>query len=298
MVNYQLKQLRFLFLRVFTLATLSLFVSTANAQFATRNVEHAIKVLKNLETDISKEEAFAILQKASKMGENPYLCNYLGLAYMYGSGVECDSALAIKYLESAATRGISGAYHNLGIMYKYAKCGVRQNFNKAYDYFCKGAELNVPICIYDKAYMLYKGLGCKQDYKTAGDLFYTAAMKRHTPSLYMLGLCYRNGYGVEADSVMAFTCLKKAAALGYRDAIEELERPCPENYLQEEVTSLNTELPVEVPKIYEGINDMTMFTGEYQGFLVMYDWSGKYILEERPLTMNVKSNVKLKLKRK
>lgn len=263
---------------------------TANAQFISSRVKHAVNVLKNLETDITKEEAFAIIKNEAKLGENPEICNYLGLAYMYGCGVKGDSVMAVKYLESAAERGIGGAYHNLGMMYKYSKCGVHQDMYKAYEYFCKGAKHNNTYCMYDKAYMLYKGLGCKQDYKAAGDLFYAAAMDHHNPSLYMLGLCYRNGYGVEADSVMAFTCQRKAAAFGNRDAKEELERPYPENYLKEEVNSFDTVLHDGVPDIYEGVNDMTMLSGQYHGFLLMYDWSGKYILEEKPLTMNVKSN--------
>ena len=40
--------------------------------------------------------------------------------------------------------------------------------------------------------MLYKGLGCRQDYGKAVELFGSAVNYDHPNAMYMLGLCYRN----------------------------------------------------------------------------------------------------------
>lgn len=55
------------------------------------------------------------------------------------------------------------------------------------------------------------------------DCFGKAAMKGHGPSMYMLGLGYRNGYGLPVNRDMARTWLMRAAEKGGRAACEELE---------------------------------------------------------------------------
>ena len=47
----------------------------------------------------------------------------------------------------------------------------------------------------------------------------SAADAENKGALYMLGLCYRNGYGTEQDEEKGLEILKKAADLGYNAAI-------------------------------------------------------------------------------
>lgn len=262
---------------------------SANESTSSNEAWHAIRVLKGLDTDQSKEWAVGVLKSVAENDTAAYAMNAIGLAYMAGAGVEKDSALALQWFEKAGQHGYSNAYHNIGIMYKYAKCGIRQNFAKAFNAYTRGAELGSIPCKYDAGFMLYKGLGCQQNYEKAVKLFREGAEKNHTPSLYMLGLCHRNGYGVEQDTAQASYYLNRSAALSYSPAIEEMMRPYPENYLHEDFIA-NASLydkPESMPALDPNADEINLTNGTYQGFLVMYDWSGKYILGEKAVSMTI-----------
>lgn len=251
-------------------------------------VRHAVRVLKDIDTDQTKQWAISLLRDAAERDTLAYAMNTLGLAYMAGAGVEKDSVQAVAWLERAAANGFSDAYHNLGMMYKDGSCGVRQDFDKAYSLFMKGAENGSTTCEYDAGFMLYKGLGCQQDYIKSVELFSKAAEADHSPSLYMLGLCYRNGYGVEQDTTRATALLKRASMLSFGPAMEELMRPEPENYLHEEFVASDDygNVPSRMPDISPEVNDTSLIYGHHQGFIVMYDWSGRFILGEKPVSMD------------
>ena len=251
-------------------------------------LRHAVRVLKGIDTDQTKQWAVALLKDAAENDTASYAMNTLGLVYMAGIGVEQDTAQAVEWLEKAAAHGYGDAYHNLGMMYKDGTGGVRQDFEKAYSLFRTGAENCSVTCKYDTGFMLYKGLGCPQDYARSAELFSEAAESDHSPSLYMLGLCYRNGYGVEQDIARATACLKRAAMLSFGPAMEELLRPEPENYLHEELVENETygSIPDQMPDISPEVNDTSLVFGHHQGFVVMYDWSGHFILGEKPVSMD------------
>lgn len=276
------------------LAVVAMFIvaNRAFAQIDKDAVAHAVKVLKNLETDKSHEWAITTLTNAAVNDSSAYAMNCLGIAYMAGLGVNVDSTKAVEWLERAGREGYAEAYHNLGFIYKYSRCGVRQDFQKAYQYFVAGADKGSVSCMYDKGFMLYKGLGCTQDYRMAVECFNAAAVSNHRPSLYMLGLCYRNGYGVEKNAATAFEYLTRSASLGYRDAREELERSNEETYLHETLydTSDYSYIPDSMPAVSPKVNDTDMIAGDYQGYIVIYDWSGKFLLGEKPLSMSVRKN--------
>lgn len=267
-------------------ATCSL-VHQASGQVEEPVVDQAVRVLKNIDTNKTKHWAVKTLENAATRDSSAYVMNCLGLAYMAGMGVEPDSVKAVMWLENAGRKGFVNAYHNLGMLYKYGKCGVRQNFVKAYNYFSVGADSGSVTCIYDKGFMLYKGLGCEQDYKKAAGCFLSVSEKQHSPSLYMLGLCYRNGYGVPQDTVMASFYLNRSASLGYRDASEELARPYGETYLDDIYSNgdMLSNIPGTLPEILHNVNDVNLINGSYQGYLAVYDWSGKHMLGEKPMSM-------------
>lgn len=255
----------------------------------TDKVGHAIRILKGIDTDRPKAWAVEVLNDAATKDSSAYAMNVLGLVYMAGVGVEQDSTLAISWLKRAGQHGFHDAYCNLGMMYKDGKGGVRQNFHKAYEAFMQGAEKGSTICKYDAGFMLYKGLGCRQDYGKAIILFEDGAEADYTPSLYMLGLCYRNGYGVEQDTVRASAYLKRAAILSFRPAMEELLRPNPENYLHEYAREGEYwgNVPERMPNAMSNVNDISLLYGTSHGFLAMYDWSGQFLLGEKPITMTI-----------
>lgn len=283
-----------MYLRYFILVVFATILGVYNSfgKVDKQMVKHAINVLKDIDNDKTKEWAITILEESVRDDSSAYVMNCLGLAYMAGVGVEQDSTKAIMLLENAGRKGYADSYHNLGIMFKESECGIRQNFEKAYKYFSIGADSGSVFCKYDKGFMLYKGLGCAQNYSEALENFLSAAEYKHAPALYMLGLCYRNGFGVHKDTVKASNYLNYSASLGYRDAYEELARPYEETYLHQQLSNndYSSNIPVKMPDVSTEINDLNLINGSYHGYLIIYDWSGNYIIGEKPLSMTAERN--------
>ena len=251
----------------------------------------ALYTLKGLNDHMSKAEALKMLQKEADKS-NSFAMNAVGIAYMHGIGAGVDSAKAVYYLDKSGETGNPEAYHNLGMMYKDAHAGVQQNFSKANYWFDKGVKHGSVMCNYDLGFMTYKGLGCEQDYAKAAKMFQVAADHDIPQAMYMLGLCYRNGYGVVQNDDRATFYLERAGKLGYYDALVELKRDHPENYLNESVSDsiAKKDIPYEMPEINIAVNDTSGIAGMYKGYVAMYDWSGKYILGEKPVTLQLSKN--------
>ena len=248
-------------------------------------------ILKRTSSKRKTRWALRTLRQAVEEDKSASAMEALGLAYIGGIGVECDTAKAVALLEEAGRLGVKDAYHALGMIYKYGEGGLRQDFRRAYGYFCTGAERGSVRCIYAKGFMLYKGLGCRQDYQQAALTFLPAANSRDENSWYMLALCSRNGYGLEKDSAAAAFCLKRAARMGSRDARDELARPHEETYMHA-VYADSAEysfIPDSLPAVKPTVGGAALAEGHYSGFVVTYDWSGKYILGEQPFAMTVSS---------
>ena len=260
-----------------------------NTRAGNDEVMHAVGVLKGIYQDYTKEKAVSILLNAAENDTVAYAMNALGLAYMEGIGTEQNAEKAISWLKKAGENGYCDAYHNLGVIYKLGKCGEKQNFTAAYNAFIKGAEAGSDACRYGAGFMLYKGLGCAQDYGKAMELFQTASDNGNVYATYMLGLCYRNGYGTAQDEEQGMELLNQAATLGYSAAIEEISRKNPENYLSGIIVpdSAFTDIPASMPEIKADVNDTTLLRGKYSGCVVMYDWSGRHVLGEKPVCMSV-----------
>ena len=252
----------------------------------------AVDVLKG--KDLSQTKAWAIetLEKSLEENRDAYVLNVLGIAYLNGIGIEADEAKGVAYLEESGERDFDIAYHNLGMYYKYAKNG-RQNFVKACEAFDKGIQAGSLDCYYIKGFMLYKGLGCEQNYAEAVKMFEKATEKEHPYALYMLGLCYRNGYGVEADTARANFFLRRAEKLNHKGAMEELLKKEPENNPKRRYVNIDKKqvVPEEMPTISPYVpNNTTEIGGTYKGIHVTYDWSGKYVLSEKPMTLTMTVN--------
>ena len=260
-----------------------------NTRAGNDEVMHAVGVLKGIYQDYTKEKAVSILLNAAENDTVAYAMNALGLAYVEGIGTEQNAEKAISWLKKAGENGYCDAYHNLGVIYKLGKCGEKQNFTAAYNAFIKGAEAGSDACRYGAGFMLYKGLGCAQDYGKAMELFQTASDNGNVYATYMLGLCYRNGYGTAQDEEQGMELLNQAATLGYSAAIEEMSRKNPENYLSGIIVpdSAFTDIPASMPEIKADVNDTTLLRGKYSGCVVMYDWSGRHVLGEKPVCMSV-----------
>ena len=261
------------------------------AKVLNKTAGRAIEIIQHPKAYTEKKHSWA-LRKLSDItaGDSvSYYLFYLGLAYLDGIGVASDVDKAVTLLEKAGQAGYDRAYNVLGNMYKQGGNGVRQDFRKAYRYYCTGAERGHNMCIYYKGLMQYKGFGCRQDYKEAAMTFLTSANDRDANSLYMLGLCSRNGYGLAKDSAAALFCLQRAARMHCPEASEELMRPHEETYMHDVYANAPkySYIPDSLPDVRPSAVAVDLPAGDYRGFIVTYDWSGKYILDERPFAMTL-----------
>lgn len=261
------------------------------AKVLNKTAGRAIEIIQHPKDYTDKKHSWALrtLSDITAGDSVSYYLFYLGLAYLDGIGVASDVDKAVTLLEKAGQAGYDRAYNVLGNMYKQGGNGVRQDFRKAYRYYCTGAERGHNMCIYYKGLMQYKGLGCQQDYKEAAMTFLTSANDRDANSLYMLGLCSRNGYGLAKDSAAALFCLQRAARMHCPEASEELMRPHEETYMHDVYATAPgySYIPDSLPDVRPSAVAVDLPAGDYRGFIVTYDWSGKYILDERPFAMTL-----------
>jgi uncharacterized protein len=237
------------------------------------------------------EKAKQLFYEAASLG-NAQAMNALGNLYAKGITVDVNIDSILKWYNAAALNGYAKAYFNLGQMYKSGR-GIQQNFTTAVNYYIKGNAANDIDCKKSLAYMYYKGLGVQQNYNTAFELYKVAANAGYTNAMYFLGLCYRNGYGTVANKDEAKKWLQKAAERNNEQAIHELnEEPMPENigtvdpYLQNKLKEFK-----EYAEKYEAAVENN-YEGDYAGYAVYYDWSGKYVSEIQSLKLSLQKQGK------
>ena len=272
----------------FCLATLLLLSLVSRAQ-SREDYSTALDVLKG-KTDVqSREWAIKTLEQCDDSVFRPIAMNALGIVYMRGIGTEPDTAKAISCFSTAGKLGNASAYRNLG---KYYMClpKEKQNFILALSCFESGFNLHTKgseLCAYNAGYMYYKGLGCKQDYAKALELFRKGAVGGLSYCKYMIGLCYRNGFGVEKDSDMAKAYLEDAAYRhNLKAALMELRNNCPEVITPSYIYNIDSGDSVEaMPTIEPVVFSPNDIYGEYNGVLVTYDWSGQHIVKEQLLSV-------------
>jgi len=254
---------------------------------------------KSVTYDPSK--AFEIYKSCANQG-NALAMNILGILYSEGTGTTINQQEALRWFELSAKKRYPEAYNNLGNIYRTG-WGVEQNFNTAYQWFEMGTKVNSSTCMYYQGYMLYKGLGVTQNYEKAVSLFRKGIKKGSLGSMYMLGLCLRNGYGILKNSDSARYWLKLAAKKGYRFAQEELQTPEPENksinlpnnaktFENNQYKSAlvgKTEISPTFQKVAHNVKSVDI-TGEYTGYVIRYDFSGKHVIGNSEVKLKLDTN--------
>jgi hypothetical protein len=189
------------------------------------------------------------------------------------------------------------SYYKLALQYKTGD-GMPMDYDKAYDNFLKAANLGDAQSIYAVAYMQYKGLGCTQNYSKAASLFAQGAALGKDNSMYFYGLCWRNGYGVEKNEDSARYWLNKSAALGYKQAIKELKMAVGENSndsasaLVQQINNAaipNTTILNRYTRIQQKLPSAEVITGDYNGYLIQYDWSGTHVVSSKRLQFSIEA---------
>eukprot|EP00128_Syssomonas_multiformis_P005543 Colp12_sorted_trinity150504_noHs@9085 len=129
---------------------------------------------------------------------------------------------ALKLLELAASKGLNNAQTYLGLCYLYGS-GVEQQPSKGLALLSAAAEQNDPVALYSLGTLHESGTVVSKDLAHAAFLYERAAALGHSDAAYNLAVFYENGTGVRARSAtQAAKWYKKAARLGNRDAMYNL----------------------------------------------------------------------------
>jgi uncharacterized protein len=238
--------------------------------------------------------AFSLYLQCAQQG-SPRGMNAIGIMYNEGVGTRTDKKKAIEWFTRAGKAGYPKGWYNLALVYKN-DTGRLRDYSKAYDAFAKAAKLQDEQSIYAQAYMLYKGLGCGQNYSEAAKLFAHGAVLGKPNSMYFLGLCYRNGYGVEKKADSAKYWLTRAAEKGNRMALGELYSKTAENdnpeaeKLSKQLHAVEKVATASLNRYQKVARQMPAdaIEGEYKGYLIKYDWSGKHAINSVELTLEIR----------
>ena len=242
----------------------------------------AIRLLKGIRMEQDKDSAFVIFKHLSDTGDATAL-NAMGNCYAEGIGTDKDLQTARKYYEQAAKGGYAKAHYNLAMIYKYGK-GVKINYERAYKELEKSQAKGYEQASYGLGYFHYKGIGTTQDYEQAVAWFRRGIELVNSSSCrYMLGLCYRNGYGVSVDKAEARKLIMESmisgnplAGLEMHESLSEIEQGAGTQTIPRD--------SVEAMAAYRGRFN---YQGIWQGTKLTYDYSHQYVIRQEPITLQL-----------
>ncbi len=202
------------------------------------------QLLENAKAHVTKQEypqALKILKQLIAGGNKDALL-FMGELHYNGIGTPKSYKKAIECFERSEC---GDGYSKLAIMYVYGY-GCDESFERALEYWDKGAELGNAVCEYQLAMVYLNGIsGVKKDISKAAEYIKSAANKGFAPavkalstlpkkytektqaeieelekaedakSLYTLGNCYFKGDGVPQNKSKAIDCYTKAAKRGH-----------------------------------------------------------------------------------
>ena len=121
------------------------------------------------------------------------------LAYMYqmGYGVEKDDLKAYALYERAIERKQPYALYNMALLFDSGLGGVEQSPVRAHGLFLEAAIGGVPEAQYQVALQFERGITCAQNPSEAAFWYEEAAKRAHVEAFNNLGVCYKEGLGVE-----------------------------------------------------------------------------------------------------
>jgi len=252
-------------------------------------LQRADRLKKGIFAPLRPDSAFKIYEQLAGRG-NVFAMNALGVQYANGFGTDSNFNAALNWFTKAAANGYGKAYVNAGMLFKHRNADST-DFVKACSYFDSALAINDTSALFAKGYMLYKGFGCTQDYGNALTLFLQGAAAGRADCNYFAGLCFKNGYGIAVDTATANKYILTAAKKGYRQAVIELKFGNSENQEQSnmEFSSLSANTK---PSIFNTIqaNIPDSVSGVYEGFIQQYDYSGKHILQQTKLQLQLFKN--------
>ncbi len=138
--------------------------------------------------------------------------------------IKADSSLPVKIMEieRSAFEGNPETQHDLAAIYVAGHAGVRQDYQRAAQWFDEAAHNGVANARYNLGVLYHQGIGVKQDVEKAFIWYKTAAALGHPEAQYNLGIAYIEGIGVSYDPQRAAVFFENAANQGVMEAAYNL----------------------------------------------------------------------------
>lgn len=174
-----------------------------------------------LSVAVDHTKALKYFHKAAALGSGIAL-DEIGSCYLSGIGVEVDEAEAVNWYRKAAEKGLDYSQQTLGNLYWTGR-GIEVDLTEAMVWIEKSAaQGNVSAKLSKAAFLL----GCADNviretdvaFKLTEEVYLLAEESRekasHARACNLLGHCYFNGYGCEADEKKAMDLLCDASDNG------------------------------------------------------------------------------------
>ena len=173
---------------------------------------------------------YSIERLIKKEKENHPICTYLlGMHHLLNKNYD----VAFTLIKKATDLNVEDSYYDLGMCYKFGE-GTEQNVLKAYTFFEKAEKLGKDSRTYYELGLIYKkgilylnnnNIFIDKDYKKAFYYFELAFNKNLNSNniseiLYQIGLCYKNGEGVNKDEKKAFDLFTESLFKKYITAVQ------------------------------------------------------------------------------
>ena len=145
-----------------------------------------------------------------------------GLGYYSGNGVRQNYDKAIEYFLKAAEQGLPEAQASLGEMYREGR-GVDRDYKESFKWYLKAAESGMPESQYNVGYMYYNGEGVEVSKEKAAEWFMKAADQGYAPAQNYLGKMFFLGEGLPVNEGEGIRLYKRSAAQGNENARSALK---------------------------------------------------------------------------
>lgn len=162
--------------------------------------------------------------KESAMQGNKYGLFGVGMCYDMGLGTEKDYEKASDFYAKAASKGMHRANALLGRLYERGGYGLEKDQRLAFDYFKKSADKGDAYGMLRLGMCYKEGNAVKADSSKAFVWFLKSAKKENDFAQYFTGMAYLKGEGTDKNPQAAYNWLKKAEKANNIYAREALDQ--------------------------------------------------------------------------
>lgn len=164
----------------------------------------------------NKKKGVKYLRSAAKKGVGN--ANFV-MARLYElgadeAGIKQSDAQALKNYKIAARKGSKKAQLKLAEIYKKGLLGAEKNAKESFKWYLILAESGDTNVAFNVAYSYAEGIGVENNYEEAVKWYNVAVNNGSAAAMNNLAICYENGNGVEKNLEIAFSLYYKSANSG------------------------------------------------------------------------------------